>query len=285
MSANIAPTASIPRIPLNNGVEIPQLGFGTYKVSPEDAPTLIPAAVAAGYRHFDTADMYHNEQAVGAALAATGVPREELFVTTKLNNSYHRYDDALAAFDGSLVKLGMDYVDLFLIHWPLPRFDRYTEAWRALEEIYASGRARAIGVSNFEPHHLERIAESGTVVPAVNQIEVYPYFHNDDVRAYNAAHGIVTEAWSPLGRGSVLADPVIVEVANAHSKAPAQVVLRWHIQRGDVIFPKSASPERIVQNADIFDFELSDDDMAAINSLDRGERTGTHPDEEHRLGR
>jgi 2,5-diketo-D-gluconate reductase A len=276
---------SIPSIPLNNGVAIPQLGFGTYKLAPADTRDLVLRAFEAGYRHVDTAQMYRNEREVGEAVAASGLPRDELFVTTKLNNAFHAHDDALAAFDRSLEALGLDRVDLFLIHWPLPAQGRYTEAWAALEEIYASGRARAIGVSNFQPHHLRRVLAEGTVVPAVNQVEVHPYLAQDEVRAFDAEHGIVTEAWSPLGRGSVLDDPVIGEVARRHGRTPAQVVLRWHLQRGDVVFPKSATPERIVENAQLFDFELPADDMAGISALDRGERTGSHPDEMNDTGR
>ncbi|PZR53440.1 aldo/keto reductase [Xylanimonas oleitrophica] len=276
---------SIPTVTLNNGVEIPQLGLGTYKLPPQDTRDLVLRAFDAGYRHLDTAQMYRNERAVGEAVAAAGLPREEVFVTTKLNNAFHAHDDALAAFDRSLEELGLDFVDLFLIHWPLPAVGLYTEAWAALEEIYASGRARAIGVSNFQPHHLRRVLDEGTVVPAVNQVEVHPWFANEEVRAFDAAHGIVTEAWSPLGRGAVLADPTVARIAAAHGRSPAQVVLRWHVQRGDVVFPKSATPERVVENARIFDFELSAEDMAAVTALDRGERTGSHPDEENRTDR
>ncbi|MFP3713794.1 aldo/keto reductase [Puerhibacterium sp. TATVAM-FAB25] len=276
---------SIPSIDLNNGVAIPQLGFGTYKLPPADTRDLVLRAFEAGYRHVDTAQMYRNEREVGEAVAASGLPRDELFVTTKLNNAFHAHDDALAAFDRSLEALGLQRVDLFLVHWPLPAQGRYTEAWAALEEIYASGRARAIGVSNFQPHHLRRVLAEGTVVPAVNQVEVHPYLAQDEVRAFGAEHGIVTEAWSPLGRGAVLGDPVIAEVARRHGRTPAQVVLRWHLQRGDVVFPKSATPERIVENAQLFDFELPADDMVAISALDRGERTGSHPDEMNDTGR
>jgi len=271
----------IPAVPLNNGVEIPQLGFGTYKLPPAQTRDLVLHAFDAGYRHVDTAQMYRNEREVGEAVAASGLPRAEVFVTTKLNNGFHRHDDALAAFDRSLDALGTDYVDLFLIHWPLPAVGLYTEARAALEEIYASGRARAIGVSNFQPAHLDRVLESGTVVPAVNQVEVHPYLRQDEVRAYGAARGIVTEAWSPLGRGTVLTDPVIANVAARHGVSTAQVVLRWHLQRGDVVFPKSATPERIVQNADLWRFELGAEDVAALDALDRGERTGSHPDLEN----
>ncbi|ACZ32214.1 2,5-didehydrogluconate reductase [Xylanimonas cellulosilytica DSM 15894] len=276
---------TIPSVALNNGVLIPQLGFGTYKLPPTETKDLVLRAFEAGYRHVDTAQMYRNEREVGQAVAASGLPRSEVFVTTKLNNAFHAHDDALAAFDRSLEELGLDVVDLFLIHWPLPAVGLYPQAWAALEEIYASGRARAIGVSNFQPAHLERILETGSVVPAVNQIEVHPYLRQDEVRAFNTTHGIVTEAWSPLGRGTVLADPVIAVIASRHGVTPAQVVLRWHLQRGDVVFPKSATPARIAENADLFGFALDDGDLAAIDALHRDERTGSHPDTENRTGR
>jgi 2,5-diketo-D-gluconate reductase A len=276
---------TIPAVTLTNGVRDPQLGFGTYKLPPERTRDLVLTAFDAGYRHVDTAQMYRNEREVGQAVAASGLPREEVFVTTKLNNAFHAHDDALAAFDRSLDELGLEFVDLFLIHWPLPAIGLYPQAWAALEEIYAAGRARAIGVSNFQPAHLTRLLETGTVTPAVNQVEVHPYLRQDEVRAFNTAHGIVTEAWSPLGRGTVLADPVIAQVAVRHGVTPAQAVLRWHVQRGDVVFPKSATPARIRENADVFGFVLDDAGMAAIDALDRGERTGSHPDRENRTDR
>ncbi len=276
---------SIPAIVLNNGVRIPQLGFGTYKLPAEDTRDLVLRAFEAGYRHVDTAQMYRNERAVGEAVAASGIPRAELFVTSKLNNAFHAHDDALAAFDRTLDELQLEVVDLFLVHWPLPALGRYTEAWAALEEVYRSGRARAIGVSNFQPDHLRRVLDAGTVVPAVNQVEVHPWFGNEEVRAFGREHGIVTEAWSPLGRGRVLDEPTLARIAEGHGRTPAQVVLRWHVQRGDVVFPKSATPSRIVENARVFDFELEPDEMAAITGLDRGERTGSHPDEENRTDR
>jgi len=278
-------TATIPSLSLNNGTTIPQLGFGTFKIPPERTRELVTAALDTGYRHLDTAQMYRNENGVGEAIAQSGIARDELFVTTKLNNAFHAHDDALAAFDRSLEELGLDHVDLFLIHWPLPAVDRYVEAWGALEEIYRSGRARAIGVSNFQPHHLRRLLAETTVVPAVNQIEVHPWLGNEEVRAVDAEHDIVTEAWSPLGRGRVLEDPTIARIASGHGKTPAQVVLRWHLQRGDVIFPKSVTPSRIAENIELFDFELSDADVSDITALDRGERIGSHPDEMNNTGR
>jgi 2,5-diketo-D-gluconate reductase A len=278
-------TTAIPSLPLNNGTSIPQLGFGTFKIPPEDTRDLVTHALEVGYRHLDTAQMYRNERGVGDAVAASGLARAELFVTTKLNNAFHAYDDALAAFDRSLEELQLEHVDLFLVHWPLPAVGKFVEAWGALEEIYRSGRARAIGTSNFQPHHLRRLFAETTVVPAVNQIEVHPWLGNEEVRAFDAEHGIVTEAWSPLGRGAVLADPTIVRIAAEHGKTPAQVVLRWHLQRGDVVFPKSVTPARIEENFDLFDVELSDADLADITALDRGERIGSHPDEMNNTGR
>ncbi|RBY75517.1 aldo/keto reductase [Geodermatophilus sp. TF02-6] len=268
---------------LNNGVEIPQLGFGVYQVPPEDTADVVATALEVGYRHIDTAEMYRNEKGVGEAIAQagarSGLDRGEVFVTSKLNNGYHRRDDALRAFDQSLADLGFDHLDLFLIHWPLPGIDvDYVETWKALEEIYASGRCRAIGVSNFNPHHLRRLFAQAEVRPAVNQIEVHPYLAQDDVRAFDADHEIVTEAWSPIAQGKVLDDPVVVRVAERYGRTPAQVVLRWHVQRGDVVFPKSVSRERMQENSALFDFELDGDAMGDISALDRGERTGPDPD-------
>ncbi|WP_402373387.1 aldo/keto reductase [Isoptericola rhizosphaerae] len=275
----------VPSLPLNNGVQIPQLGFGVFKVPPEQTRDAVSTALEIGYRHIDTAQMYRNERGVGEALAASGLDRADYFVTSKLNNAFHAHDDALAAFDRTLAELQLEHVDLFLIHWPLPAVDRYVEAWGALEEIYRSGRARAIGVSNFEPHHLRRLMDDTTVVPAVNQVEVHPWLGNEDVRAVDSEHGIVTEAWSPLGRGRVLEDPTIARIAENLGRTPAQVVLRWHIERGDVVFPKSVTPARVEENFRLFDFELSQADMADITALDRGERVGSHPDEMNNTGR
>ncbi len=271
--------ATVPTIRLNNGVEIPQLGFGVYQIEPEDTVEAVRSALEVGYRHIDTAEMYGNEKEVGQAVRESGIDRSEVFVTSKLDNGFHRRDDALRAFDRTLADLGFDQLDLFLVHWPLPTIDvDYVETWKAMEEIYAGGRCRAIGVSNFNPHHLRRLFAETTVRPAVNQIEVHPYLANDEVRAFDAEHEIVTEAWSPIAQGKVLDDPAIAAIAGALGRTPAQVVLRWHVQRGDVVFPKSVTRERIEQNFAIFDFELDEGQMATISALDRGERTGPDPD-------
>jgi 2,5-diketo-D-gluconate reductase A len=271
--------ATVPTIRLNNGVEIPQLGFGVFQVPPEDTADVVSTALEIGYRHIDTAEMYGNEKGVGEAVARAGLDRGEVFVTSKLNNGFHRRDDALRAFDQSLADLGLEYLDLFLIHWPLPGIDvDYIETWKAMEEIYAGGRCRAIGVSNFQAHHLRRLFSETEVRPAVNQIEVHPYLTQEELRAFDADHEIVTEAWSPIAQGKVLGDPVVQRVAERYSRTPAQVVLRWHVQRGDVVFPKSVSRERMQQNFELFDFELDGDAMGDLTALDRGERTGPDPD-------
>jgi 2,5-diketo-D-gluconate reductase A len=271
--------ATVPTITLNNGVEIPQLGFGVYQVKPEETAQAVQTALEVGYRHIDTAEMYRNEAGVGEGIRNSGVPREEVFVTSKLNNGFHAHDDALKAFDGTLEALRFDYVDLFLIHWPLPGIDvDYVETWKAMEEIYASGRAKAIGVSNFNAHHLRKLHGETEVVPAVNQIEVHPYLAQDELRAFNAQHQIATEAWSPIAQGKVLDDPAVVRVAERVGRTPAQVTLRWHVQRGDIVFPKSVTRSRIEENFAIFDFELSEDDLREITALDRNERTGPDPD-------
>jgi 2,5-diketo-D-gluconate reductase A len=271
--------ATVPTITLNNGVEIPQLGFGVYQVKPEETAQAVQAALEVGYRHIDTAEMYRNEAGVGEGIRNSGVPREEVFVTSKLNNGFHAHDDALKAFDGTLDALRFDYVDLFLIHWPLPGIDvDYVETWKAMEEIYASGRAKAIGVSNFNAHHLRKLHGETEVVPAVNQIEVHPYLAQDELRAFNAQHQIATEAWSPIAQGKVLDDPAVLRVAERVGRTPAQVTLRWHIQRGDIVFPKSVTRSRIEENFALFDFALSEDDLREITALDRNERTGPDPD-------
>ncbi|MEO3847070.1 aldo/keto reductase [Streptomyces sp. B8F3] len=272
--------SNVPTITLNNGVAMPQLGFGVWQVPDTEAETAVRTALDAGYRSIDTAAIYGNEEGTGKALTESGVPREELFVTTKLWNSDQGYDAALRAFDDSLRRLGLDHVDLYLIHWPAPAQDKYPETWRALEKIYADGRARAIGVSNFHPSHLQRVLDEGTVAPALNQVELHPDFAQADVRAFHAAHGIATEAWSPLGQGKgLLDDPVLRGLGEKHGRSPAQVVLRWHLQLGNVVIPKSVTPSRIRENIDVFGFELDDADMAAVAGLDTGNRIGDDPDD------
>ncbi len=269
----------VPMITLNDGVEIPQMGFGTYQIAQADAREITLQALDVGYRHIDTAELYGNEKGVGAAVRDFGADRADIFVTSKLNNCFHAYDHALAAFEGTMEDLGLEYIDLFLIHWPLAAVADYTETWKAMEAIAQSGRCRSIGVSNFQPRHLERLFEETDVVPSINQIEVHPYFAQNDVRAFNAEHGIATEAWSPIAEGRVLGDPTLVALGRVHGKSSAQVALRWHIQRGDIIFPKSSRATRMAENIDIFDFELTRDQMASIEAVDRGHRTGPHPDE------
>ncbi len=268
-----------PTISLNNGVEIPQLGFGVFQIDPEDTVAAVGKALDVGYRHIDTAAMYGNEKEVGQAIHDSGLARDDVFVTSKLNNDAHGYDEALAAFDASLERLGLDHVDLYLIHWPQPGNDRYVDTWRAFEKIYADGRAKSIGVSNFEPNHLHRLIAETDVVPAVNQVEVHPTFTQDELRAVHSDLGIVTEAWSPLGQADDLDNDTVKRVARSRDKTTAQVVLRWHLQRGDVVFPKSVTPERIEANFDVFDFELSSTDMADIDAMDEGNRMGPHPDQ------
>ena len=273
---------SVPSIDLNNGQTIPQLGFGVYQIDPAETANAVRQALEIGYRHIDTAEMYGNEAGVGQGVRDAGLDRDEVFITSKLNNGFHEPDAARRAFDQTLVELGTDHVDLFLIHWPLPTLygGDFVSTWKTLEEFYRDGRARSIGVSNFGVSHLRRLAQEADVVPAVNQIEVHPYLLNDEVRAYGAEHRILTEAWSPIAQGGVLHDPAITAIADRLGKSAAQVVLRWHVQRGDIIFPKSTTPSRIRENFELFDFELTDDDMVAISALDRGEegRTGGHPD-------
>jgi 2,5-diketo-D-gluconate reductase A len=275
-------TATYPVIELNNGDSIPQLGFGVFQIDPEDTARAVAEALKVGYRHIDTAEMYGNESGVGEGIRAAGLDRSEVYVTSKLNNSFHRPDDARRAFERTLGELGFDYVDLFLIHWPLPtRYDGdFVSTWRTLEEFHGDGGSRSIGVSNFQVAHLARLAEETDTVPAVNQIELHPYFQNEEVRAYGEAHGIATEAWSPIAQGAVLDDPVITGIADRLGRSPAQVVLRWHIQRGSIVIPKSVTPERIRENFELFDFELEPGDMAQIDGLDEGEagRTGPNPD-------
>jgi 2,5-diketo-D-gluconate reductase A len=271
--------ATVPTIALNNGVEIPQLGFGVFQIPPEETVEATLTALEVGYRHIDTAEMYGNEAEVGEAVRQSGIPREEVFVTSKLNNGFHAREDALRAFDGTMDALKFDYLDLFLVHWPLPGIDvDYVETWKAMEEIYRSGRVKAIGVSNFKPHHLRRLFSDTEVTPVVNQIEVHPYLSQDDVRAFNADHEIVTEAWAPIAKGKVADDATINRIAEKHGRTAAQVTLRWHLQRGDVVFPKSVTRSRVEENFDVFGFELDGTDMGDISGLDRGERTGPDPD-------
>ncbi|MFD9421808.1 MULTISPECIES: aldo/keto reductase [unclassified Streptomyces] len=272
--------SQVPSITLNNGLEMPQLGFGVWQVPDDEAAKAVATAIESGYRSIDTAAIYENEVGTGKAIAASGVAREELFVTTKLWNSEQGYDSTLRAFDASLDKLGLDYVDLYLIHWPLPATDRYVDTYKALETIYADGRAKAIGVSNFLPEHLDRLLGETSVVPVINQIELHPQLQQAESRALHAEHGIATEAWSPLGQGKGLLEvPTVVAVAQKHGRTPAQAVLRWHIQTGNVVIPKSVTPSRIVENLDVFGFELDADDLAAFAALDEGKRLGPDPAE------
>ncbi|QFS90749.1 putative oxidoreductase [Mycobacterium sp. THAF192] len=274
--------STVPTIELNDGNKIPQLGFGVFQIPPDDTADAVKTALDIGYRHIDTAEMYQNEKGVGDGIRHAGIDRSEVFVTSKLNNGFHKPDDARRAFDDTLSALGFDYVDLFLIHWPLPTLygGDYVSTWKTLEEFKKDGRARSIGVSNFQVEHLKRLAQETETVPAVNQIEVHPYFVNNEVRVYGQQHGIETEAWSPIAQGKVLDDPVITRIAEATGKSPAQVVLRWHIQRGDIVFPKSVTPQRIKDNFALFDFELGQDDVDAITTLDQGDsgRIGPNPD-------
>jgi 2,5-diketo-D-gluconate reductase A len=270
--------ANVPTVELNNGVRIPQFGFGVFQIPPEETAGTVRTALDAGYRHLDTAQMYQNEEGVGAGIRESGLAREDVFVTTKLANDAQGHDNAITALEGSLKRLGLEYVDLYLIHWPLPGKDKYVKTWQGFEELLRAGKARAIGVSNFQPAHLDRLAEETGTVPAVNQIELHPALQQTELRAYHQSHGIATEAWSPLAQAEVLEDPVLGELAEKHGRTAAQVVLRWHIQLGNIVFPKSSTPARIRQNIDVFDFELDDEDMTAIGKLDDGRRTGPDPD-------
>ena len=271
----------IPSIRLNDQTTIPQLGFGTYLVAPQDTAATVAAAIEAGYRHIDTAQMYENEAGVGQAIAGSGLPRDAFHITTKLSNAAHRPADVRRTFEESLARLGGEYIDLFLMHWPLPTLydGDFVSTWRAMTELVGDGRLRSIGVSNFEPEHLDRIIEATGVVPSVNQIEVHPYFHNDAAREASKRHGIVVEAWGPLAQGAVFDDPVLNAIARETGTSVSQVVLRWHIQRGDIVFPKSVNPERMRQNLDVFGFTLSSPQMFAISALDKGSagRAGPHP--------
>ncbi|APU16259.1 MULTISPECIES: aldo/keto reductase [Actinoalloteichus] len=269
----------VPSIALNNGVQIPQLGFGVFQIPDAETEAAVTAALAAGYRSIDTAAVYGNEAAVGRALRASGLPREDVFVTTKLWNDDHGYASALRAFDESIEKLGLDYVDLYLIHWPQPKRGHYVDTWRAFEKLLDEERARAVGVSNFHVPYLERLLDSSAVVPAINQIELHPNLVQAELRRFDASHNIITEAWSPLAQGGLLTDPTITALAEKHGKTPAQVVLRWHIQLGNVVIPKSVTPSRIAENIDVFDFALTEDDMAAVTGLNSDTRIGMNPDD------
>jgi 2,5-diketo-D-gluconate reductase A len=267
----------VPVLTLRDGVEIPQLGFGVFQIPPEDTQGKVEEALAVGYRHVDTAAAYRNEAGVGAAIAATGVRREVVFVTTKLWNSEQGYDSTLRAFEKSRERLGTEYVDLYLIHWPRPDADQFLDTWRAFERIRAEGGARSIGVSNFRIEDLERLGQEAEQQPTVNQIELHPRFQQAEMRAWHADYEIATEAWSPLAQGDLLEDGTIETVAAHHDRSPAQVILRWHLQIGNVVIPKSSNPQRIRENFEVFDFALSEDDMAALERLDAGDRIGPDP--------
>jgi len=271
-------SSKVPPIILNNGVEMPQLGFGVWQVPDDEAERAVATALEAGYRSIDTAAIYGNEEGTGKAIAASGVPREDIFVTTKLWNSEHGYDSTLRAFDVSLAKLGLEYLDLYLIHWPTPARDKYVDTYKAFEKLHADGRVRAIGVSNFEPEHLRRLIGETSVIPAVDQIELHPHLQQHAAREYHAEQGIATEAWSPLGSGKGLLEvPAIVAIAQKHGRTPAQVVLRWHLQLGLVVIPKSVTPSRIKENIEVFDFSLDTEDLAAISALNEDRRLGPDP--------
>ncbi len=271
-------SSKVPPIILNNGVEMPQLGFGVWQVPDDEAERAVATALEAGYRSIDTAAIYGNEEGTGKAIAASGIARDELFVTTKLWNSDQGYDSTLRAFDASLAKLGLEFVDLYLIHWPLPAQGKAVDTYKAFEKIYSDGRARAIGVSNFLPEHLRLLTEETSVIPAVNQIELHPHLQQHEAREYHAEQGIATEAWSPLGQGKGLLEvPAIVAIAQKHGRTPAQVVLRWHLQIGNVVIPKSVTPSRIAENIDVFGFSLDTEDMAAISALNEDRRLGPDP--------
>lgn len=268
-------------IPLLPGTAIPQIGFGVFLVDPEDTQRVVEDALAVGYRHIDTATGYNNEKEVGAALRASGIPREEIFVTTKLRNDHHKAGDVEGAFERSLEALGLDALDLYLIHWPMPANDRYVDTWKTFETFHADGRAKAIGVSNFQIPHFERLLAETEVVPAVNQVELHPIFQQRELRAFQDRHGIKTESWGPLGQGKydLFGMAPVQAAAAAHDATPAQVVLRWHLQTGNIVIPKSNRRERMAENLDVFSFELSDDEMRAIDDLDENRRVGGHPDE------
>jgi 2,5-diketo-D-gluconate reductase A len=268
---------STPAVTLHDGVEIPQLGFGVFQVPPEKTQDAVEEALEAGYRHIDTAAAYRNERGVGAAIAASGIPREEIFVTTKLWNSAQGYESTLGAFQKSIDRLGMDHVDLYLIHWPVPSEGRALDTWRAFEKIHEEGGSRTIGVSNFRVEDLEQLEREAEMLPTVNQIELHPHFPQAELRAWHRDHGIATESWSPLAQGDLLVNETIAAVATRHDRTPAQAILRWHLQLGNVVIPKSVTPKRIRENFALFDFELTDDDMTEIAALDVGQRIGPDP--------
>ena len=271
--------SDVPSLALNDGQSIPQLGLGLYKVPEHSVPDVVTTAIEAGYRHLDTATLYANEKGVGEGIRRSGIDRDDLFVTTKVWNSDHGFDSTLRAFEHSMNLLGLDLLDLYLIHWPAPAQDRYVDTWRALERLQTEGRVRSIGVSNFHPHHLDRLFAETGIVPAVNQIELHPWLPQREARAFHATNGIVTEAWSPLARGGILHNPTLDLIAEKHGVSPAQVVIRWQLQLGNVVIPKSVTPARIAENIDVFGFELDDADLTGIATLESGERTGRDPDD------
>ncbi|MFE9062705.1 aldo/keto reductase [Streptomyces violaceusniger] len=271
--------SKVPFITLNNGVRMPQLGFGVWQIPDDEAQVAVRTALDAGYRSIDTAAIYGNEEGTGKGLAASGIARDELFITTKLQNADQGYDSTLRAFDASLTKLGLEYVDLYLIHWPLPGVDKYVDTWKAFEKIYSEGRAKAIGLSNFHAAHTQRLLSETSIIPVIDQIELHPQLQQAELRAFNARHDIATEAWSPLGQGKgLLEDPKLAAIAQKHGKSPAQVVLRWHLDLGNVVIPKSVTPSRIQENIDVFDFQLDSEDLSAIDSLETGNRLGFDPE-------
>ena len=273
-----SPTDTVPKVTLRDGVDIPQLGFGVFQVPPEDTAEVTTRALLTGYRHIDTAAAYQNEAAVGQAFKASGLDRDEVFITTKCFNDDHGYEQARKAFQASLDNLELDFVDLYLIHWPVPSQDKYVETWKAFIELQEEGLVRSIGVSNFQPDHLRRVIDETGVTPSVNQIELHPRLQQPGLRREHEELGIATEAWSPLAKAQVLDDPTITQIADAHGKTPAQVVIRWHLELGNIVFPRSVTPARIKENLDVFDFHLTDDEMEQIEELDAGERTGPDPD-------
>jgi 2,5-diketo-D-gluconate reductase A len=271
--------SSVPTVTLNNGVEIPQLGFGVFQIEPAETKRATLDALEVGYRHIDTAEMYHNEAEVGQAVRESAIERSEIFVTSRLNNGFHHPGRVRHAFQGTIEALDIDYVDLFLIHWPLPTIDvDYLDTWKAVEDLLDGGKVRAVGVSNFQPAHLQRLIDEANVIPAVNQIEIHPYLTQDSVRTFDRTNGIATEAWSPIAQGLVLDDPAIIAIASDVDRSPAQVVLRWHLQRGEIVFPKSVTRYRVEENFALFDFALSAEQVAAITALNRDQRTGPDPD-------